>query len=146
MTDHDIQKKSESKLAGSGETGQSSKRHERINLVGRLVWALILVWVGGVLLADNLGYLERLTLPPVSLPWSMPLRPSVWRLLVLGTGGLLALGVIVRFLFPKYREDILGNLILVIVCGALGFGYVDLIWPFILIAIGTALLLKQVTT
>jgi hypothetical protein len=145
MTEHDIQQEAEPNSAGSEGGGQSSKGYERINLVGRLVWALILVWVGGVLLADNLGYLEGMMLSPVSLPWSMPIRPTVWRLLALGTGGLLTLGVVIRFLFPKYREDVVGNLILVIVCVALGFGVVDLIWPLILIVLGVALIFKQVT-
>jgi hypothetical protein len=125
------------------DAGSSSQSSERFNLIGRLVWALILVWVGGVLLADNLGYLERVMLPPVSLPWSMPLRPALWRLLILGVGALLALGVVARILLPRYREDVLGNLILVIVCISLGFGYVDLIWPLILIALGIALLVKR---
>jgi hypothetical protein len=147
MTEQDIERRSESQeqpeTPEPRDAGEASQSYHRINLVGRLVWALVLVWAGGVLLADNLGVLEALALSPVGLPWSMPLGSTVWRLLLLGTGGLLGLGVIVRLLFPKYREDILGNLILVIVCVALGFGYVDLIWPLILIAVGLALLVKR---
>jgi uncharacterized membrane protein len=144
MAEQDGKQGSESQApAVPQDAGPSSQSFERFNLIGRLVWALILVWVGGVLLADNLGYLERVALPPVSLPWSMPLRPAVWRLVILGVGALLALGVIARLLLSRYREDVVGNLILVIVCVSLGFGYVELIWPLILIALGIALLVKR---
>ncbi len=144
MAERDHEHESEAKaLAASEDSEPSYRSAERFNLIGRLVWALILVWVGGVLLADNLGLLVREVLSPMSFPWSTSLHPTVWRWLFLGAGGLLGLGVIARLLFPRYREDIVGNLILVIVCFGLGFDYVDLVWPLILIAIGVVLLLKR---
>lgn len=144
MTEGDRKYESETKAPAASEgSGQSSQSVRRFNLIGRLVWALILVWAGGVLLTDTLGLLGREVLPPVSFPWSTPLRPTVWRLFFLGAGGLLALGVLARVLVPRYREDVLGNLILVIVCFALGFGRVNFIWPLILITVGIALLLKR---
>jgi hypothetical protein len=144
MTEQDLKQDSKPQVPIEAQDAEApSHSPQRINLVGRLTWSLVLVWVGSVLLVENLGYLASITLSPVSLPWAMPIRATVWRLLLIGTGGLLALGVVMRLLIPRFRDDVLGNLILVIVCVALGLGYVNLIWPLILIAIGIALLVKR---
>jgi len=106
-----------------------------------IVWALILIWAGVVLLANNLGWLDALTetLPPA-------LRPELdtWPLILLGAGGIIILEVAVRVLVPAYRQPVTGTLILGVILIAVGLGDLfswQLVWPIVLIIIGVSLLL-----
>jgi uncharacterized membrane protein YjjP (DUF1212 family) len=95
-------------------------------------WALILMWAGVVLLAENFNLLD----------W-VPLLEG-WSLFFLGAGGILILEVILRLLFPAYRQPVTGNLILAAVFLAIGLGSIvdwQCIAPVILIAIGAYLLI-----
>jgi hypothetical protein len=101
--------------------------------ISAAVWAIILVWAGLVLLADNLGLFAR-------LEWF-----DAWSFILAGAGLIVILGAVARLLMPAYRRPVAGTLI----WGAilLGIGLGDLFgatvaWPLILIAIGLGLLLR----
>lgn len=98
-------------------------------------WALILMWAGVVLLADNFGMLDWIP------------RLEGWSFFFLGAGGILILEIILRLLLPAYRQPVTGNLILAGVFIAIGLGSIldwRCIGPGILIAIGAYLLITGV--
>jgi hypothetical protein len=101
--------------------------------VSGAVWALILVWAGLVLLAENLDLLT-------AFEWF-----DAWGAILTGAGLIVLLGAAFRLLVPAYRRPVGGSLI----WGAilLGIGLGDLVgsgiaWPLVLIAIGVGLLLR----
>jgi len=118
--------------------------------LGSVVWALILIWAGFVLLADNVGWLDTLNsimgqlfvqyakLLPVEI--SAPTF-SAWSLIFMGAGVLLLAEVVIRLLFPSYRKPILGTTIIAVVLLGIGFGSWTLFLPLILIIVGLSLLL-----
>ncbi|HBX68808.1 MAG TPA: hypothetical protein DEH25_05340 [Chloroflexi bacterium] len=112
--------------------------------LGAIVWAVILIWVGIVLLAQNLGYLEQLGLRLKfgELPFVVPFVGDSWSLIFLGIAFILLIEVVVRLLVPDYRRPLMGTVIFLIVCLGVAFGSWDLIWPLILIAIGASVLLR----
>lgn len=113
--------------------------------LGAMIWALVLIWAGVVLLAENLGLLEGfrnvfgnlLGREPSQIPF-LPL--GAWSLFFLGLAVLLWIEVLIRVLVPAYRRPVLGTLILSMVFLGLSIGSWGLVWPLILIAIGVALL------
>jgi hypothetical protein len=118
--------------------------------LGSIVWALILIWAGFVLLANNTGWLDTLNAIVEQLfAQSVKLLPleisapqfSAWSLIFIGAGILILAEVVIRLLFPAYRRPVLGTAIFAVILLGIGFGNWGLIWPFILIIIGLALLL-----
>ena len=118
--------------------------------LGSIVWALILIWAGFVLLASNTGWLDTLNeiLDQIfvqmakSIPYEISAPElSTWSLIFIGAGVLLLAEVVVRLLFPSYRRPILGTTIFALILLGIGIGNWGLIWPFLLIIIGIALLL-----
>ncbi|HNS49783.1 MAG TPA: hypothetical protein PKO09_01210 [Anaerolineae bacterium] len=84
-----------------GEKSWDEKwRRDPLNAV---VWALILIWLGLALLANNLGLLKELP-GPTDWEWS--------HLFFLGAGGILLLEVLFRLLVPAFRTPIVGTLVL----------------------------------
>lgn len=142
MSDHPHDEKEEEK--------EEEKEHEkaekeeksweekwRRDPVSGAVWALILIWAGLVLLADNLGWLR--TILPVRVEIMEP-----WPWMFLGAGVLVLLGVVVRLLVPAYRRPIGGEIILGVVFIAVGLGWWvgwELVGPAAIIGIGLAILL-----
>jgi hypothetical protein len=101
--------------------------------VSGAVWAVILMWAGLVLLANNLGFFA-------DLAWF-----DAWGLILTGAGLIVLLGAAFRLLVPAYRRPVGGSLIWGAILLGLGLG--DLVgasiaWPLILIAIGIGLLLR----
>ena len=118
--------------------------------LGSVVWALILIWAGFVLLASNTGWLDTLNqiIDQVfvhmakSIPFEIsPPTLSAWSLIFIGAGILLLAEVVVRLLIPSYRRPVLGTAIFAVILLGIGIGSWSLIWPFILIIVGLALLL-----
>jgi hypothetical protein len=106
-----------------------------------IVWALILIWAGFVLLADNLGWLDALR---AALPATLQLSRSTWSFIFLGAGGIILLGALVRLLVPAYRQPVTGSLISGLILIAIGLGNLfpwNLVWPIVLIIIGLSALL-----
>ncbi len=101
--------------------------------VSGAVWAIILVWAGLVLLADNLD---------LFVSWE---QFDAWGLILTGAGLIVLLGAALRLLVPAYRRPIGGSLIWGAVLVGLGLGNLvgaSIAWPLILIAIGVGLLLR----
>jgi len=97
------------------------------------VWAIILIWAGVALLAENIGLLARFE------------RLDIWGLIFIGAGVIMFLEVVIRLLVPSYRRPVGGTLVFAVVLVGLGlnnlFGW-ELTWPLILIAIGVGILLR----
>jgi hypothetical protein len=97
------------------------------------VWAVILIWVGLVLLASNLGLFDRFE----SL--------DAWALIFLGAGLIVLLEVVVRQLVPAYRQPVGGSLVLAVIFLALGLGGLigwGLAWALVPIVIGVLILIR----
>ncbi len=140
----------EKELEKRGEKEEKSvEEKSRHDPVGAIVWAATLIWAGVVLLANNLGWLDRLRLELGDVGFDLPVELEawigVWQLFFLGAGVLVLLGVVVRLLVPEYRRPILGSLIWAVVLFGLALGQWTLIWPLILIAIGVSLLFNSLT-
>jgi len=101
------------------------------------IWAVILIWAGLVLLADNLGFFTR-------LEW-FGTGEQTWGLILAGAGLIVLLGAALRLLVPAYRRPVGGSLIWGAILLGLGLGNLvgaSIAWPLILIAIGIGLLLR----
>ena len=125
-----IPEKDEEKEEKEGKTWEEKWRRDP---VGSVVWALILVWVGLALLANNLNLLVRYE------------RLEVTSLIFVGAGLVLLVEVIVRLLVPSYRRPVGGTLILAAVFAGIGLGSaldVSLIGPLVLIAVGLGIVIQ----
>lgn len=128
------------------EEKQDEKEKSQSDRVSAVIWALIFIWGGLVLLANNMGLFDRLRLQPMSWPWEMPFAAGgPWRIFFLGVGLLLVIEAIVRLLLPEYRRPILGAIIGAIVFLSLGLGNIAVLWPLILIAIGVVIVIGALT-
>jgi uncharacterized membrane protein len=137
----------EKELEKQEEKSADEKNYEekyRRDPLGAIVWALILIWVGLVLLAQNLGYLEQwgLRLKFADLPFEVPFIGDSWSLIFLGIAVIVFIEIIIRLLIPDYRRPLMGSVVFLIVCIGLAFGSWEFIWPLILIAIGASILLR----
>jgi len=105
--------------------------------LGSIVWAGILIWLGLVLLADNLDWL--------------PDGINAWSLFFFGAGGIILLELVVRYLMPAYRRPLLGTFILGIVFLAIGASGLfegwnwGVMWAILLVGLGVLLLLRGLT-
>jgi uncharacterized membrane protein len=91
------------------------------------VWALILIWLGLALLADNVGLFDALE------------QVNGWTISFVGAGVILLLEVAFRLVVPEYRQPIIGNVILAMVLLAIGLGSMvnwGIIWGLVIIGIG----------
>lgn len=97
-----------------------------------ITWALILIWLGVVFLADGLGW------------WTW-----FWKIEAIAIGGVGVIVLIIallRLVMPQFRIPVAGSLILgLIFLGVafwIQFGAVWF-WPFVLIAVGAILLVRS---
>jgi hypothetical protein len=129
---------------------KSAEEKWRRDPLGSITWAAILIWAGLVLLADNLGMLKAFTLPfyqflPERYLW---LNPGVWSVILIGAGVIVLIEVLLCMLVPALRRHISGNLVLAAILIGAGLGNIygwNLVWPFVLIAIGLGFLLRGFT-
>lgn len=145
--DEKQEKFDEKELEKQEEKSADEKSYEekyRRDPLGAIVWALILIWAGLVLLAQNMGYLDKLgiRLQFADLPFEVPFVGDSWSLIFLGIAVILLIEIVIRLLIPDYRRPLMGTVIFLIVCIGLAFGSWNLIWPLILIAIGASILLR----
>ena len=124
---------------------KQAEKYQRDRL-GSIIWALILIWAGVVALAANAGLLEDLPIRLGRFPWGdWFIDSNAWGVFFLGAAIILLFEIVLRLIMPEYRRPVLGTFILAIVFVALGFGSFDLIWPFILIAIGLSIVIGAFT-
>lgn len=94
-------------------------------------WALIIIWGGIVLLANNLNLLTW-------FPWL-----EAWPLFFLGAAAILLLEIGIRLVLPAYRQPVLGSVILAVVFLAIGLAGLiswQCLLPGAVIAVGFYLL------
>jgi hypothetical protein len=113
----------------------------RSDPIGPIIGALVLIWLGLVLLAAQNPEMFRL---PFSISWD-----NVWALFLVGLGALLILDAFLRVVFSTRRRIagllIWGFILLVVGTAGLfpGMG-VEKLWPLALIAGGLGLLLTNI--
>jgi hypothetical protein len=115
------------------EKDQSFDEKFRRDPLAATGWALVLIWVGLVLLAENLGYLARIA------PF------ETWDLILIGAGVIVLLGAAIRYMVPAYRRPVGGSVILGIILLAIGLGDTigsGVVWAAALILIGVFMLLR----
>jgi hypothetical protein len=128
------------------EDEKMEEKHQRDPL-SSMAWALILIWAGLVYLANNLGWLDNIKIEQV-LPEGMDfigLKP--WALIFLGAGVIVFLEALIRTFVPAYRSSTGGNFFLAAIFIGIGLSMMftwELMWPFILIAMGLAALASAI--
>ncbi len=114
--------------------------------VNTVVWALIFMWAGLVLLAENLGLLSAIRSSAGRMPGMWFLGDDItWAMIFTGAGVLVLLGVLARLLIPAYRRPIGGAIFFGFLLIAIGLGNVigwTLIWPIFLIGLGLSIILR----
>jgi len=140
----EMQKHEEKTAEEKSADEKSYEEKYRRDPLGTLIWAFILIWAGVVWLANNFGFLDKIRIGFAKLPFDFPFGTEVWTIFFLGAGLILLIEVVIRLAIPNYRRPVMGTFILAIVFFGLGIGSWDLIWPFILIAIGLSILLRGV--
>jgi hypothetical protein len=148
MTDRQSREKAEEKE----EEKEEEKRHEkeektseekwRRDPVGGLVGAVVLIWIGVVLLAANVGWLQEFGLRN-EIPMA---EPQTWAIILLGAAAITLLGVLARVLVPAYRRPIGGSIVFAAILVAVGIGLWTSwdwgqYWPVVLVVIGVAIIL-----
>jgi hypothetical protein len=152
MASQQVDEKQEEKFHEKEVEKQEEKWEEKWHRdpLGVVVGAVILIWLGIVLLAGNLGILDTFEglLDALRIQtWGLPVEvlpfvnARVWPIFFLGAGMILLVELVVRLLMPAYRRRVLGTAIGAIVFFALAFGKWALLGPLILIAIGISMLL-----
>jgi len=121
---------------------------EQRDALSSIVWAAILIWAGIAFLSVNMGWFDTFlgsSFFARILPENMAVfDPGVWSIIMLGAGVILLAEVVARLLIPAFHRHIGGSLIIAAVFIGVGLGSFfgwDLIWPFILIAVGVSILL-----
>ncbi len=143
MADHNFDEKSEKDEKERNKHEEKTMEEKwRRDPLSRVTWAVILIWGGLVFLAANLGFLSPFiaNVPLAAVPYI-----GAWGVFMVGAGIILLLEVIVRLVVPAYRSPIGGTFFLALVFIAIGlgnwFGW-NVIWPFILIALGLSILFR----
>ena len=130
MSERSRNEKEEKEEKGRGDSWDEKWRRDPIDAAG---WAVIFIWAGLVLLAENMGLLIRFE------------GLETWSIIFIGAGLIVLLGVVVRLLVPAYRRPVTGSLIFGVILLGIGLGEVVgwvVIGPLVLIAIGVGVLLR----
>jgi len=151
MTEKNLNEKDEKHVDEKDEKEllKHDEKIEQRDTLSSIVWAFILIWAGLVFLAVNSGWLDRiLTSGSIAkyLPKGMELfEPAVWGLIMLGAGLILLTEAFIRMLVPQFHRHLGGTLVVAAIFIAIGLGNLfqnwTLIWPFLLIALGTTVLI-----
>jgi len=150
MADKNVNEKDEKQMDEKDEK-ELMKHDEKVeerDVLSSIVWAAILIWAGLVFLAVNSGWLDRvLAVGFIAkyLPKGMEVfEPAVWGIIMLGAGVILLAEAAIRMLVPQFHRHLGGTLVVAAIFIAVGLGNLfqrwELVWPFILIAVGTSIL------
>ena len=151
MADEKTEEKNEKEVEKREEKLEEKWQRDPL---GSIIGAFILIWVGVLLLAHNMGFITSLTAvldsmgvpsPGLALEWIPFVTPRVVQLFLFGAGAIVTVEVILRLLIPKFRRGIFGSLIGAIVCFALGLGNWQVVWPLVIIAVGLSMLVSALT-
>ena len=151
MAEKNVNEKDEKQM-DEKEEKELLKHDEKVeerDTLSSIVWAAILIWAGLVFLAANTGWLDRVLAAGFFakyLPKGMEVfEPAVWSIIMLGAGIILMVEVAARLLVPQFHKHLGGTLVMAAIFIAIGmgnlFGNWELIWPFMLIALGATVLL-----
>jgi len=150
MADKNVNEKDEKQMDEKDEK-ELMKHDEKVeerDVLSSIVWAAILIWAGLVFLAVNSGWLDRVLevgFIAKYLPKGMEVfEPAVWGIIMLGAGVILLAEAAIRMLVPQFHRHLGGTLVVAAIFIAVGLGNLfqrwELVWPFILIAVGTSIL------
>jgi len=132
MSERPRNEKDEKEEKDNGESWDEKWRSDPLNAAW---WALVLIWAGLVLIADNVGMLETLGI-----------RGEAWAIGFLGAGILALLFVVIRLLVPAYRRPVTGSIIFGFILLGIGLGELtrwDVVGALVLIAIGVSIILSR---
>ncbi len=135
MTDMQLNEKDEK------EDGRSWEEKRRRDPVASLGWALVLIWAGVVLLADNFDLIDQ-----INIDFIADLQP--WSLVFAGAGLIVLALAVVRLLVPEYRGPVTGNIIFGFILVGVGLAETvgwGIMAALILIALGISSLLRGFT-
>jgi hypothetical protein len=129
---------------------KSPEEKWRRDPLGSVIWAVLLIWVGFIFLASNMGwqdatnnFLAQLKFQVAESPLAAPVEQiSAWSLIFIGASLILFAEVVIRLLFPAYRRPVLGTAILALILLGIGLNSWVLIWPVVIIVIGLAVVYR----
>jgi hypothetical protein len=148
MPDEKFDEKDREKREEKSPQEKSWDEKWRRDPLSAIIWALILIWAGLALVANNAGMIDDWG---SSLARITGIREfnnlQVWNIILLGVAVLVFLEVIVRLLVPAYRRSVTGSLIFGLILLGIALGDIiswNILWPIILIIIGLSILLRGV--
>jgi hypothetical protein len=92
------EKMNEKEMQKHEEKSAEEKSYEekyRRDPLGTLIWAVILIWAGVVMLANNFGMLDRIRFRFADLPFDIPFIADAWPFIFLGAGVILLIEVLI---------------------------------------------------
>ena len=132
MSEQPRNEKDEKNEKDRGDSWEEKYRRDPFSAAG---WALLFIWAGLVLLAENMGILDNLRI-----------GLEAWSVIFIGAGIIVLLGVLLRLFVPAYRRPVGGSIVFGFILLGIGLGEVVgwiAIWPLILIGIGVSWLLRM---
>ncbi len=112
-----------------GDSWDEKWRRDPLTAVG---WALLLIWAGLVLIAENLNLLGT--------GW------EAWPVIFIGAGVIVLAGVLIRLLVPAYRRPVTGSIIFGFILLGIGVGQLwewEIVGALVLIAIGVSIFVSR---
>jgi len=149
MADEKEEKFDEKDLEKREEKSREEKNWDekwRRDPISAIIWAILLIYAGVILLADNLGYLDTwLANLAAATNLTFLAELPVWSVILLGAGIILLVEVLIRLLIPEYRRGVGGTIIAAFILISISLGNQigwTLVLPLILIGVGLAILVR----
>jgi hypothetical protein len=129
MSEQPRNEKEEKDEKGREESWDEKWRRDPLTAVG---WALLLIWAGLVLIAENLNLLGT--------GW------EAWPVIFIGAGVIVLAGVLIRLFVPAYRRPVTGSIIFGFILLGIGVGQLwewEIVGALVLIAIGVSIFVSR---
>jgi hypothetical protein len=129
MSEQPRNEKEEKDEKGRDESWDEKWRRDPLTAVG---WALLLIWAGLVLIAENLNLLGT--------GW------EAWPVIFIGAGVIVLAGVLIRLFVPAYRRPVTGSIIFGFILLGIGVGQLwewEIVGALVLIAIGVSIFVSR---